>query len=220
MSTIKPNIFTAKFYTTESITNETGTATIANDGTKTIYDLEKDAFDALNDFNTKYAKYLRCTNNLGLRIVEGSNGNPSISTIMDNNNDSDGKPYYPNKEGCDNNIPNSSAVVVAKKKLTTKVIILESAINAIKTYTGTEYSKVDATGYATNLNHIKNTHAAIIAKRNEYDEKLRDLNNKEGLTKDDSPWDAAIQREQEMMFVGTTGAILASALIYYIFSKL
>ncbi len=212
MSTTKPNIFTAKF-------NITGTnATIANNGTKTIYDLEKDAFDALNDFNTKYAQYLRCTTNLGLR--NGETGKGAISTIMDNTAKPGGGTYYPDKQGCDETLPTAADVNTAKITLKTKVDILESAINAIKNYSGNVYSKVDATQYATNLAAISQTHAAIIAKRNEYDEKLRDLNNKEGLTKDDSPWDAAIQREQEMMFVGTTGAILASALIYYIFSKL
>jgi hypothetical protein len=219
MSTTKPNIFTAQFIISGT------TATIANvgsnNGTKTIYDLEKDAFDALNDFNTKYANYLRCTPGLGLRIGETvSEDRPAISAIMDDENNDAGTVYYDNKEGCPNVIPDYSSVNTAKTTLKTKVALLESAINQIKNYNGTEYSKLDNTEYTTNLDAIKQTHTDIIAKRNEYDAKLKELNNKEGLDKTDSPWDAAIQREQEMMFVGTTGAILASALIYYIFSKL
>ncbi len=222
MSTTKPNIFTAKFKITGS--GDTATATIDKSGTTTIYEIEQAAFNELNNFNTNYALYLRCTPGLGLRKIEIEDGNitgtipnPVISTIMDSTSSGG---YYHNKEGCNGSVPSADRINNIKNNLKEKVNIYTSAIAAMNAYNGTFYEKLSKEQYIDNYNYIKSTHDDIITKRNIYDAKLKELTDKEGLNKDDSPWDAAIQREQEMMFVGTTGAILASALIYYIFSKL
>lgn len=212
-TTIKPNIYTLQI----PLVNEDGETT---GKFMSIYDVEKMTFDALNDFNTKYAAYLRCTPGLGNR--KGDTGNAAISAIMDNNAKPGGGAYYSGKEGCAGTIPTAEEVNSAKDKLVEMVDVFEQLIKGLENkdfYNKAGYSYVNLDEYTANLNHIKETYKYIKEKRNEYDNKL-DFLNKQDTDKNATPWDAAIQKEQEMMFVGTTGAILASALIYYIFSKL
>ena len=187
--------------------------TLTKDNGKTLYNIENDTFSALNDFNTKYANYLRCSKNLGLRT--GENGNPAISTVMDSSE------YYNNKIGCSSDIPEISDVIDSKNNLENQITIYENAIALFDTSNmlGQKTVKNNIQTYENNLEYIKKTHSEIIQKRNEYDVKLEKLKNIDKDVKS-SVWDSAIQKEQEILYVGTVGAILATTVLYYFFIKI
>ena len=175
-----------------TISGTTVTLSKSKTSGKIIYDIESDTFIALNDFNTKYANYLRCTPNLGLRKNEQGNG--AVSAVMDSST------YYTNKQGCSTNIPTINEVTTAKNTLETQITIYENALSLFDASNMLGNKKVNnkIKTYAENLLYIKNTHADIIKKRNEYDAKLEKLKVSDKDVKS-SLWDLSIQKENEIV---------------------
>jgi len=194
----RPNL-TTKF-------NEDGTiaAMASSSQVYTLFDLEKKVIDALDDFNQKYAVYLRCTDG----IYGANEVNYNIK--------------YDGKEGCppnsSNKEKNATTVQTAYNILKTRIYALN---NALTNFAGTT-GGITPEEYNTRYSSILAKHADIIKLREELDSKMMDIEAVDNLDKRHKS--ARVQDvftyHDTTIFSSLALTVLATSLVYYAFVKM
>lgn len=163
----------------------------------TIYDLEKNVFDSINEFNTIYSNYFRCSTELSNNKVPGDNVRTAlISTAI--------------IRGC-TDISNITLanINVVKTKLKTKIEAFNNAVNNFQ-------SPGNSNDYnPAKVEELLKKYENIINKRNEIDIKMKEINQT-----DDSHFMDYKGRYDSTQYTNILVTVLATSLIYYIFVKM
>lgn len=170
-------------------------------GTLTIYDLEKNLINAINDFYVKYAEYIRCGN------VNDADGSQDQQYNLSNYHNA-GKIATP--DGC-SSTPTKSTVDNAQVEVKNKANALKTALSnsngIISSTTMTEFN----TAHTNILNQYSNN----LKLRNELDLKMKEI-----LKTDDSFVNDSKLHYDSTMYASIGWTILATSLVYYVFRKL
>ena len=114
-----------------------------------IFDLERNVFNNLNNFNQVYASHLRCSKT-------GGNAN---NELID-------------QSTCPSNVPTNNDVKNAYTKLSASITTLQNAIATMKANGGASPADYDAS-----YNQILATYANVLETRDNLDEKIAELYN-------------------------------------------
>lgn len=162
---------------------------------ESIYTLEKNVIDKINDFYKTYAEYVRCSDDA------------DSSSFVDNNSDST-KTYGLTRK-CTTSITLTNvesaynAVIDAISKLNNAINIINSANSATITLSNKTIDEIKQK-YSDNLNL-----------RNELDLKMKEI-----LKTDDSFVNQSKLHYDSTMYASIGWTILATSLLYYVFRKL
>jgi len=181
-----------------------------NQNKYTLFDLEKRVIDSLNDFNTKMATLIRCTN-----TYTAIPGEPNWNI------------QYAGKKGCES-IPNNQNVSVMEDKLVESYNDLEDKIDAMNTAISNMNKNppgINNEEYNNTYSSIVNKHAEIVKMQKDISQKLKDIQildknpqyKKESNT---SYVDDYQTKYSRTMYSTAMLTILATSLAYYAFLKL
>jgi hypothetical protein len=161
-----------------------------NKGINTIYDLEIRVFQSLNDFNSIYAQYLRCT------PLPDYNRDEVINEIMNNNE---------NKTNCYSS-PSLSDVERSYKTLEHRISCYEKAFQYIKTTTPNTPIP------PTNMADLENNYNQLLELRRELDIKTAEINQNK-----DSKFSEMKERYDSTIYIKILMTILLVSIVYYMF---
>ncbi len=167
--------------------------------TNTIYTIEKNVINKINDFYTKYAEFVRCSSSADTSVFV-DNSSPSL----------DGS--YGLTRMCITSIDNT-AVTNAYNAAINEISKLNRATDSISdTSNGNP-----AAGYNfdNSFNAIKTIYANNSKLRNELDLKMKEI-----LKTDDSFVNQSKLHYDSTMYASIGWTILATSLLYYVFRKL
>lgn len=170
----------------------------------TLYDLEKLVIDALNDFNEKYASYLRCSANLEYGA-----------------NDLNYNLAYTDKVGCDgvstDKAVNLTAAKLAYNTLATRIANLNNGIVNLQATGGMTKDE-----YQRKYDEMLSKHKEVLRIREEIDGKMKDIQAVDDVNKrEDRPRvrDVFIHHDATV-YSSMVLTVLATSLIYYAFVKM
>lgn len=191
--------------------NENGTVATKTDATSatktatyTLFDLEKKVIDALNDFNEKYAIYLRCSED----IYDINSVNYNIK--------------YDGKKGCEtaskNKSVNASAAQEAYNTLNTRIEALNLAMDLLKTSSG----GITPQEYNDKYSTLLTKHEEIIKMRDDMESKMRDIESVDNIEKrKQNPRVQDIFMYHDTTLYSTMMlTVLATSLLYFAFMKM
>lgn len=192
----RPNL-TTKF-------NEDGSIATTSSSTYTLFDLEKKVIDALDDFNQKYAIYLRCSE--GIYDINEVNYNIK----------------YEGKSGCpadsSNKDANATTVQTAYAILKTRIYALNNALTNISGTSG----GITPEEYNSRYSGILAKHADIIKLREELDSKMMDIEAVDNLDKrhKNPRVQDVFTYHDTTIYSSLMLTVLATSLLYYAFVKM
>lgn len=163
----------------------------------TIYDLEKNIFDSLNEFNQIYSNYLRCSNEIG-----DSERNSVINDALKNTAGS-------RTCSTDSTTLTKTAVITASTKVSDNVDAYTKAFGTFEK--GDSSAQESAEKVAT----LVNNYNEIIQKRNNLDLKVNEVNHVM-----ESQYMELKGQGDSTKYTNILLTVLATSLIYYIFVKL
>ena len=160
-------------------------------GQYTIYDLELRVFNSLNQFNSVYAQYLRCSQ------ISDQERSPVINQIMNNNH---------NKKDCFstpsiNDVTREYNNVIQNKEAYT------NAYNYIQ-----EMDKSSVSNTPINMVDLENNYNQLLKLRNELDMKTMELNKNKK-----SEFIEFKQQYDSTIYIEILVTILCVSIIYYTF---
>lgn len=170
----------------------------------TLFDLEKLVIDALNDFNEKYAKYLRCSTNLEYGASEL---NYNVA--------------YTNKVGCDGVSPdkavNLTAAKLAYNTLVTRISNLNNGIVNLQATGG-----ITKDEYRRRYDEMLSKHKEVLRIREEIDGKMKDIQAVDNKDKrrDRPRINDVFMHHDATVYSSMVLTVLATSLIYYAFVKM
>lgn len=179
-------------------------ATSADTTTYTLFDLEKKVIQNLNDFNEKYAIYLRCSAGI---YPDANASNYNVS--------------YPNKQGCQGASSDKEVNKVAAKtaydKLNTSVQSLTNGLANLRSTGGITNEE-----YQERYNSILSKHNEILRIRHEIDEKMKDIAAVDYADKRTGrPHISDVFAYHDTtIYSSMVLTVLATSLIYYAFVKM
>ena len=163
----------------------------------TIYDLEKNIFDSLNEFNRIYSNYLRCSNEIG-----DSERNVVINNALKNTAGS-------RTCSTDSTTLTKTAVVTASTQVGDNV---DAYTKAFETFDKNDSSAQESSEKVATL---VNKYNEIIQKRNDLDLKINEVNRV-----NESQYMEFKGQSDSTKYTNILLTVLATSLIYYIFVKL
>jgi hypothetical protein len=167
-------------------------------GINTIFDLEKNLINSINNFYTKYAQYVRCK---GETPVTDNYGITRYNNSIRNNITSSNRCTTTTTESDVN-----EAFADVKKKADA----LRDASNSLGNTGG-----ISKTTYNTNLSNIIDKNSKNVALRGDLDLKLKEL-----FQAEDSKFKESKLLYDSTMYTGIAWTILATSCLYYIFTNL
>lgn len=164
---------------------------------KTIYDLEKNIFDSLNEFNQIYSNYLRCS-----QEIRDDQRKSEINTALKNTLE---------ERGCSTDAKNTriADVRTASDKVSAKVDAYKLAFG---TFEPSDSSAQESAGKVATL---VNNYNEIVQKRNNLDLKIDEVNRVM-----ESQYMELKGQGDSTKYTNILLTVLATSLIYYIFVKL
>lgn len=184
--------------------NEDGSiAANTNGPVYTLFDLEKRVVQALNDFNEKYAVYLRCSKD----IYNINEVNYNVA--------------YKKKDGCrglsKNKNVNGTAAKNAYDVLSTRIAALNNGLANLRNNGGITNQE-----YEERYNAILSKHAEILRIRHDIDEKMKDIAAVDDVNKRPGrpPINDVFIYHDTTVYSSMILTVLATSLIYYAFVKM
>lgn len=181
---------------------------------KTIFQLEKDVIDKLNDYNDAYFKLGTCK-----YIVQNFKSSTPEATFNTSTREFTGatddvKTTF-NDRGCANAAytytPNGNTYNVTNTNLTNKLTALETAVNDLNNALNAT-DRVGKDKYDTSMNHINNLVTQINNLRGEYDPKLQDIIENSNRSVSQQSIDSAA-------YIGVIMSIGLASLLFFTFVR-
>lgn len=172
---------------------------------KTVFDLEKDLIEAINDFNDNYVKYMRCNDKLDNSKTDANNN--IIYTGIDPGG---------TKTPCSDD--DSKITITTLQSKLAKATDLANYYKAliergnVSPYVGTGVTKAQ---YDASYNYILSTYTDNVKLRNELDLKMNELLNSEKSVSNQYK-----RINQSVVYTNIAWTVLASSVVYYIFTNL
>jgi hypothetical protein len=181
---------------------------------KTIFQLEKDVIDKLNDYNDAYFKLGTCK-----YIVQNFKSSTPEATFNTSTREftgaTDDVTTTFNGRGCANAAytytPNGNTYNVTNTNLTDKLTALETAVTKLNDALGAT-DRVGKDKYDTSMNHINNLVTQINNLRGEYDPKLQDIIENSNRSVSQQSIDSAA-------YIGVIMSIGLASLLFFTFVR-
>jgi len=178
-------------------------ATSTDPAVYSLFDLEKRVVHALNDFNDKYATYLRCSD--GIYTINEVNYNVS----------------YKNKNGCENVSKDKNVNAVAAQNaytiMSARIASLNNGLINLRNSGGISNEE-----YEQRYNSILSKHEEVLRIRNDIDEKMKDIAAVDNVDKraDRPRIGDVFAFHDTTIYSSMMLTVLATSLIYYAFVKM
>jgi hypothetical protein len=172
--------------------------------TYTLFDLEKKVIESLNDFNKKYAVYLRCSD--GIYNVSETNFNVK----------------YDNKKGCEGESSNKQVNTDKVKTAYNTVMQRADAFNNALSKINMNENGITPAQYEERYSAIVSKYSEIVKLQNDISWKIQDIKAVENPNKNKgtSYIHDAVDKYNATMYSTLMLTVLATSIVYYAFVKL